>query len=596
MILTARQPLVRFGVDERGLLWAPVALVVIAAALLLVGLTGEAAAAEALFPAKPPATQVTREVTLSEAAQAGAVKLGAKGGFTGDDVSLELEGKKFKGPITVTVREEFTVAESKTPAEREAIRDLIPYVAQQTEAELNRISGKTSSGDQVKFKLDWRYAEPEEETGSNFHQVLVVNPLKDLPEPDKGFRSETRGLGVPNTEGNEVEAVFNVNDLNAATMTHETLHLAGLDDRYTDVYRYQGHDYSLPQKGMAPTPLKEYLGSHKPPLPPPPAGRVRSKNIKGTKKCDVMGTGGNNPCRKLSQRDLNWFGKEAGTLVNAEPGETLLNKDASDQNLGIGFKTSVFAGPGETTVANGVSAYCIDHDHGIPFGSLFDLGPKATELPGYEAVGKLLTYNATQQTGLEDTPPGMQSAIWNQTDGTPLDSSGFTNEAKAIMASAGVTESAAGADLPRLDDPNAGSPTTGVVTASGEVMPTVPAEAIEAPESLRIDAAQLDPARFQAGHKLFTDVLLATNGNVEHLELTLQHKAGKRWKVVKQLKARNFEPGTTTLNLALGNLAAGSYRIVVSVSGQLGEAAATRNVPFTVKGGTAKKKHGTTKK
>jgi hypothetical protein len=351
------------------------------------------------------------------------------------------------------------------------------------------------------------------------------------------------------------------------------LHLAGIDDHYVDVYRYKGRDYPLPATGMEPTPLKEFLAAHKPPLPAPPAGDVRSKNMKGYPACDIMGTGANKKCRKLSPKDLDWFDSQAGTLVNVEPGETLLNKNSDDQNLGVGFRTIVFAPPGQTTVANGISAYCMDHDHGEPHDSLFDVGPKASEMPGYEGLAKLLTYNAeTAQPSLGEAPYAMQAAIWNQTDGTPLLAMSETgDQARAFLGSAGVGENTTGADLPRIEDPNAGSPSTGAVSASGAVLPNTLVAEIEEPAIVRLDAAQLYTKRFQAGKKAFGDLVVAANGNVDHLDLTVQRKVGKRWKATKKLPTRKFKPGTTTVQVPLGRLAVGKYRVLVSVGGPVGE-------------------------
>jgi hypothetical protein len=379
---------------------------------------------------------------------------------------------------------------------------------------------------------------------------------------------------VPNVFGNEVGAKFTAAGMGRPeTMAHEMLHLAGIDDHYVDVYSYKGRDYPLPATGMEPTPLKEYLAAHKPPLPAPPAGDVHSKNMKGYPACDIMGTGANLKCRKLSRKDLDWFDSQAGTLVNVEPGETLLNKNGDDQNLGVGFRTTVFAAPGQTTVANGISAYCIDHDHGEPQDSLFDVGPKASEMPGYEGLAKLLTYSAeTAQPSLDDAPYAMQAAIWNQTDGTPLLAMTETgDQARAFLGSAGVGENTTGADLPRIEDPNAGSPSTGAVSASGEVLPSTLVAEIEEPAIVRLDAAQLYPKRFGAGQKAFGDLVVAANGNVDHLDITVQHKVGKHWKATKKLPTRKFEPGTTTVQVPLGRLAVGKYRLLVSVGGPVGE-------------------------
>lgn len=564
---------------------APAVLLALAALLLLGGGAEWAAAAEALFPAHPPATQVSRDVTLQQAAQAGAVKLGAKGGYTGDDVSLELEGKKFKGPILVTERLEFTPPEAWTPKEREALRAKLPTYAKQAETELNRISGKTSSGDRVNFKMEWKWREPTEPANPNFHQVAIINPLKDLAEPTKDFRSGTEDTGVPNKEGAGVAGTFGTNDLKPNILAHELLHFAGLDDRYTDTYEYKGRKYPLPENGMEGKVLKDYLAGHKPPLPPPPAGRVGADNTKGTSACDVMGTGAYAACRKISKRDLDFFGEQAGTKVTAQPGESLLNKNESDQNLGVGFTTIVFTAPGHTTVANGVSAYCLDHDRSIPIEGLFDVGPKVSELPDYEGVGKLLEYNAGLQGNLEDNPTGMQAAIWNLTAGAPLETSGVKDEAEALMASAGVAQNPAlGVGLPAIADPNAGSPTTGAVSASGEVLPSTPeVETVETPQVVRLDVAEITPKHFRAGKKAFTDLVIAANGDVDHLDLAVQRKAGKSWKAAKTLPSRRLEPGTTVLQLGLGRLQAAKFRLLVSLSGPFGEPD-TRILPFTANG------------
>jgi hypothetical protein len=571
-------------ITRRPAVRAASALLALAAALLLALPVGRAAAAPppALFPSTPTAVQVARQVTLGEAAQAGAAKLGAKGGFSGDDVSLELEGKEFKGPITVTVRVEFTAPTGKTPTELAALRDLIPYDQGRAEAELNRLPNKTSKGDPVKFKLDWKWREPNEPPTANYQHVTIVNPLKDLAEPDKEFRSETTGLGVPNALGNEVEGRFTAVGMGTpGTMAHEMLHFAGVNDHYIDVYRVKGHDYPLPATGMAPTPLKEWLKAHKPPLPLPPAGDVRSKSMKGYSPCDIMGIGATKPCHKISAKDLDWFDSQAGTLVKAEPGETLLNKNEGNQNMGIGFESIVFASPGETTVANGISAYCLDHDRSIPFEGLFDVGPKASEMPGYEGVAKLLAYNfANAQTSLDDSPPAMQAAIWNQTDAQPLISIGGPEEVEALMSAAGVGVNTTGTDLPPIADPNAGSPTTGAVGANGQVLPPTPVAEIEEPEIVRFSTAELYPKRFRAGQKAFGDLVLSANGDVDQLGIVVQRKVGKKWKATKKVPARDFAPGTTTVQVPLGRLAPSKYRLIVSIAGPVGEAE-TRTVGFS---------------
>jgi hypothetical protein len=333
-----------------------------------------AADSKAFFPGVPPATQITQDVPFDRAAQLGLIKLQAKGGSEGDAVSLELTGKTVHGPINVTLRVELTVAPGLTPPQREALRDLIPYTQQQTEAELNRREHRTSAGDRVRFVLDWRWREPEEPPRTNYHQVLIVDPTRDLAEPDPEFRSRILGDIVPNST-QALTGTFSTGSLDPIVLAHESLHLAGLDDRYGDVYRVQGKDYPLPANGMKPSDLKAYLRAHRPPLPPPPAGRVTAKNRPGTDRCDQMGIGSDLPCRDISTRDLDWLAQYTGVQVTAKPGDLLLNKDPTRQNFGIAFETTVFASPGSTTVANGIAVYCLDHDRFFPLDQGFDVGP-----------------------------------------------------------------------------------------------------------------------------------------------------------------------------------------------------------------------------
>jgi hypothetical protein len=165
----------------------------------------------------------------------------------------------------------------------------------------------------------------------------------------------------------------------------------------------------------------------------------------------------------------------------------------------------------------------------------------------------------------------MQAAIWNQTDGTPPAAIGGPEEVRALMSAAGVSENTAGTDLPAIANPNGGSPNTGAVSASGDVLPNSLVAAVEEPAIVRLDAAQLYTKRFQAGKKAFGDLVVAANGNVDHLDLTVERKVGKRWKATKKLPTRKFEAGTTALQVPLGRLAVGKYRLVVSVGGPVGE-------------------------
>ncbi|HEY8583388.1 MAG TPA: hypothetical protein VIL49_10590 [Capillimicrobium sp.] len=543
---------------------------------------GAASAATAFFPGVPPATQITQDLTLQQAAQQGLIKLQAKGGGQGDAVSLELEGKRVRAPITVTLRVEMTSKDRLSPAEREALRDLVPYIQSQTEAELNHVPYTTRNGDPVRFTLDYRWREPEEAPRGNYHQVLIVDPLRDLPEPDKDFRSEVEGLVAPNSF-ETTTGTFSTTDLRPVVLAHESMHLAGLDDRYADFYRVGGKDWPMPEQGMSPSAVRNFARTHQPRLPSPPAGEVIAKNIPKTEACDMMGTGAYDACRKLSQRDIDWFAAQSGVQVTAQPGDLLLNKSPDKQNLGVGFQTIVFATPGSTTVANGISVYCLDHDRAFPLDESFDVGPAASEMPGYGGVLALLQLNARIATSLDDTTNAMQAALWNLTDAAPLATSGSADEARALMAEAGATENSVPGGLPAIANPNAGSVDTGAVDASGAVAPTIPAEPATEPPLVRIAAAQLFPARLRASRATRADLLISTVGDVSQLTLRVERRVRRSWKEVRTLPGgAPPEAGQTTRSLNLGRLGRGRYRLMVTAAGTSG-APAVAPVAFRVR-------------
>jgi hypothetical protein len=433
--------------------------------------------------------------------------------------------------------------------------------------------------------MDWKYREPNEPPTANYDQIKVINPLKDLKEPNPEYRSGVDETGIPNIP-KVVAGTFGTNDLNPVVMAHETLHLVGLDDRYTDVYRYKGREYPLPESGMEPAALAKYLGGLKPPVPAPPLGEVGSNPTPATGRCDIMGSGFESACRKISKRDLKWIESQAGVSVETKPGETLLNKDSSAQNLVVGYPTHVFARPGETTVAPGVSTYCIDHSKLAPYGSNFDVGPPVSSMSGYESVGKLIELNAQLQPSLEEAVPAMQNALWNQTDGSPLDGSiGLPErvaQARELLSKVGLSENTSGQGLAHLEDPNSGAATTGAVDANGTVLASEPSEAVSPPPSVEIHVATLEPKVLPATRVAHSVLVVGSTGFVSALALKLQGRVGHRWRSVKTLPSRKIVSGTESFPLSFGRLPPGKYRLLVTVSGPEGEAE-TVAAPLTVR-------------
>ena len=579
------------SIRSRGSLGRPLLLAAAAVLSLLASLApaGSASAATANFPLPvPPATQITRELTLPQAARAGVAKLTAKGGGEGDAIQLEVDGtKKIHAPIVVTIHMEITTPTNKTREQRDALLNVLKTELPKAQAEMDRSNYKARNGDPIQIKFDFRYREAELPPSPGYHQVTVIQAGVDLPpgetELDPDFRPEVEEMGTPNGPV-PTTGTFPSSDLSTGTFIHEGLHMAGLDDRYRDVYNYKGKDYPLPSQGMSPKELKTYLRDLDKPLPPPPAGKVVNRNTKGTGRCDIMGVAADDPCRKISKRDLKWIEKQAGLVVTAEPGELLLNKDPKAQNMAVAYRTKVIARAGSKTVAPGVAAYCLDHDRVFPLDQGFDVGPSAIELPGYDGVLKLMRLNAEVQPDLKTSVQGMQAAVWNLTDASPLATSGTAEESRALMARAGVAEDSVPGGLAALADPNAASPETGAVDPAGALLPAIATEPAEPASLVELFTAQLVNRKLRTGGTLTNYLLLGAGGPVTGVSLKLQRRAGKKWKPVKKLPSRKLddEPGIASLKLTLGRLTSGSYRLLVTVSASTGEAASAK-AGFAVK-------------
>ncbi len=280
-----------------------------------------------------------------------------------------------------------------------------------------------------------------------------------------------------------------------------------------------------------------------------------------------MGIGYQNQCRKISRRDLDWFESQAGVQVTAQPGDLLLNKDSSRQNLGVGFQTIVFASPGSTTTARGISVYCIDKHRFFPLDEGFDVAGLARDVPGFGPLGTLLELSGRIQPSLEETPPGMLNAVWNVTDAAPLEFSGSAEASRALLAQAGIAENSV-PDVPSIANPNAGSADTGAVTG-GEVLPAIKSRTSRPAALVRLSYAQLYPARMRAGRQVRADLALSSAGEVRKISLTVQRRAGRRWRKVRSLRPLKGR-GEIVKAMKLGRLKPGKHRLVATATGPFG--------------------------
>jgi hypothetical protein len=545
-----------------------VALLALAAILLATALSSPAFAAEARFPDPLAPTQISRDMTLEQAARHGLVQLTSKGRAAGDGVQITVDHKPTRGPVTVTVRVEF--APRSDSQDLAKLRADMPRLQNEVTKQLNRYPYKTRSGDPVRFAVDFQVRARGEAPRPGYHQVELVE--------DPKVRSGLDAVGTPNKGGAVVTGTWIQKDV-AHVWPHEVLHLAGLDDRYVDVYEVNGKRYPLPDTGMDEDParLREWARNHKPPLPT--NGKVRALDKPGTGRCDIMGSGAFRSCRRISQRDIDFLASQAGVQVTAEPGDILVNKNPEAQNLGVGFRTIVFAPPGGQTTAEGISIYCIDAHKALPSPlDKFDVLGPASEIPGMERLAALLALSGRIQSSLMEAPSAMTFAVWLVTDGEPLADTPYPDEAAALLAQAGVPAEAA-PGLPHFTTVNAGSPDTAAVTPTGVEPPLPTGPELRGPLPIRLTAAGLYPNRLRAGRNRRAELVLSVEGSGTTVAVTVERRVGRRWRAAGAAGMRTIgTPGQEIVPVRMRRLRPGRHRLVVRavVSGK------RVVVPFTV--------------
>lgn len=572
------------------------ALVLGLALALLGAMGGASASALTFFPGtgqygSPPATQISRNFTLKDAAQRGLVKLTSKdNGFQGDDVSIELTNKKVRAPVTVTIHAEFTTL--GPPREDQAnLPTFVAQIARSTEADLNGLKLKADNGDPIQFKLDWQYRAWNAQPQPNFHQVTVIDPNSDLIEPDSKFRSQFDHAGKPNEQGNIMHGLFTARTLSQQpVLDHETLHMAGLADHYHDFYKVGNKTYPIPGRALKPSELEKFARNHKPPLPT--NGKVVTLGDPGGDPCDIMGGGEFKSCHRVIKSDRKFLSDQAGIVVSVAPGDILLNKDTGPGGLGspgsqdfvVGYPTRIFATSGGTTTAPGISVYCIDFHLAPPAKTnKFDVLGPVTEQPGLDPLAKLISINAAQQTSLTEPVPGMQTAIWNVTDNQEIDESPAFGaaEARAILNQAGIAEDSYPNGLPQTLDPNAGSPNTRAVSQSG-VLDTIPSKKTKRHPTTTIRFGKLYPTPLHARGAIRADLLVTVQGIASRLGIKIQQRKGGKWSRSRKLgKKRKIKAGDNVLGLKLRRLGAGRYRLKLAAG--KGKSGATFHVPFKVR-------------
>lgn len=470
-------------------------------------------------------------MSLTEAAKLGAVKLASKGGYNGDAVAVDATWKPADVPVTVQIDVEFSnFPGGPSAAEVEkSIEERLP-------------PQKAADGTTVEFDIVARERGPGAPPSPCFHQAQLT--------PDSDFRGEAgEADGNPLTTPQSGEWPTGRGKVGDRQIwSHEALHLAGLEDQYVQVFRIGSKDYPIPDSVDIADPAAVEKWAKSKGLDPS-KGKAGTKAKPGHEK-DIMGDvfGGD---EKLLKFDVNKFaaiGRNRLT-IEAKPGDVLLNKDGSAQNLAVGAPFELTVQPGKPGHADGLVAYCIDLHHHVPSeGQGFDvLGPAAAQPePAMQYLQRVLEVAARlQPTALVETP-GAQDAVWRISDDTSLD------DGAAIFAMAGVPDETFNA--PHYVDPNAASPATRAVSPTGVLPKAAPVPYLSALEA--------KPSKLARGKRGKVTLALTLEGAKDEVRFELQRRKGREWVRIKKLGSLKAKPGKRTVKLTIPAQRPGALRIV----------------------------------
>ena len=520
------------------------------------------------------ATNISKQLSLKEAANAGILTLKAKpvgtgsplGVAAGDAVAVDLDWAPTPPgtPVVVRVNIEITAP------------DGAPWETRLEQAVEGKLAGlRASDGTPVKFDLVVKRRALGAPRTPCFHQIAL--------QDDPRFASYTRWFhGHPFIQrpgSGRWASGKSDPEREALEWTHETLHLAGLHDQYGRVFFSKGGGaFAIPASvdTSDQAALSAWAKSAEVDIS---HGIIARPDYFPGHRDDIMSccvAGVPLSSYRVFQPDIDWFATAgAGRLtVRSSPGDLLLNKNGERQNMGVGAPFEVTATPARRGHADGLVAYCIDANRPFPArGDGYDvLGPAADQPhPGMQALQKVLAEVARRQPApLEDTP-GALRAVWRVTDDQDP---GDDADARAILAAAGI-DPAQKFDSPHYTDPNAGSPETAAVTPT-ETLPRAPASPADPratrPPRARLAALAVSPRRARAARRpllLTVRMDLADAGDV--VTMRFERRVGRGWRDLVRSRRHAFPRGTSLVSVLLPR-PPGSYR--VRVTGAFGSSAA----------------------
>jgi hypothetical protein len=390
-----------------------------------------------------PGTSVAYELSLQEAVNKGIATLTGKDEYFGDAIAITgnnttpYTGTKVK----VKLHLEFHGA-GATAANITKIKNAIT----------SHWSNKTTTGGK-QFSVDviTRGSTATSPPGTaGYHQINLDPATRMSTVSGMGHSFDLNmgaGSGKWEITGSFLEKIW----------AHEAGHLMGLVDTYDD-YREQadgswkrlrdGQTFTSQQlanaihgkMGWTAEQVKTWLDT--------PANKRLTVAQTGHEN-DIMSDLTKNPTTSV----IDQIASKAGLVIDVKPGDILINKDESNQNITITRSERFFVKKGESKTLAGLFGACIDAHDGIPSSyDVFDVAPNLIHWSDFEsaqALLKLLNYidsNDLFCPGLYDS----QGAIWRITDNNIY--YGY-EPIETLFANAGVDLGTQIMDFPRMDNP-----------------------------------------------------------------------------------------------------------------------------------------------